>query len=264
MMGCMLEKDIIARNFGRSSGTYSSSSDIQKECASILLDRTECPGGAHILELGCGTGFYTELVLRKFEPVSLTALDISSRMVANAARQISDKKVRFLQGDAERMRELNMFELITSNCTLQWFSDLGKYFTGMSYSMRNDAHFSFSIYGPGTFRELGRVFDVYFGKKVPLQAREFMALDELAQHLKDLFKDVREEKKIFTVKYDRLLGLLRNIKHCGMRGKGLCEQYLTKGDLDRMEHIYKDLFGAVYASHEVGFFNCALPKGASK
>ena len=50
-----------------------------------------------MLELACGTGVWTELLLRY--ATSVTAVDASPEMLAIASARVSDERVRFIQAD---------------------------------------------------------------------------------------------------------------------------------------------------------------------
>ena len=54
------------------------------------------PAGC-VLELACGTGRWTELLLR--HATSVTAVDASPEMLAIASARVSDERVRFIQAD---------------------------------------------------------------------------------------------------------------------------------------------------------------------
>src|SRR5918992_2790855 len=54
------------------------------------------PSG-EVLELACGTGVWTELLLR--HATSVTAVDASPEMLAIASARVSDERVRFIQAD---------------------------------------------------------------------------------------------------------------------------------------------------------------------
>src|SRR5215204_816714 len=59
------------------------------------LDRFR-PSG-HVLELACGTGVWTQLLLR--HETSVTAVDASGEMLAIASARVGDERVRFIQAD---------------------------------------------------------------------------------------------------------------------------------------------------------------------
>jgi len=69
------------------------------------VDFSECE---HILELGCGVGAQTEVLLRRFSDLHITALDASETQLAQARRRLAPYidagRVELLQVDAKNTR----------------------------------------------------------------------------------------------------------------------------------------------------------------
>lgn len=61
------------------------------------------PPGARWLDVGCGTGIFTELVLDRCAPAAVTAVDPSPAQVGHAARQPVGQRARFLVADAQAL-----------------------------------------------------------------------------------------------------------------------------------------------------------------
>ncbi len=56
-------------------------------------------GGISVLELGCGTGYATERMLRRNPRARVTGLDLSEEMLAAAQAKAKLKRVRWVHGD---------------------------------------------------------------------------------------------------------------------------------------------------------------------
>jgi ubiquinone/menaquinone biosynthesis C-methylase UbiE len=67
------------------------------------VDFSECE---HILELGCGVGAQTEILLRRFPDLHITALDASETQLAQAGRRLASYidagRVELVLGDAKK------------------------------------------------------------------------------------------------------------------------------------------------------------------
>ncbi|MFU8818294.1 MAG: alpha/beta fold hydrolase [Desulfurivibrio sp.] len=82
-------KAAIRRRFDRAAATYDANADIQRRTLDLLLPHLPPPAEvAEILELGCGTGNYTEHLLRHYPAARLTALDFSQAMLEQARSKI--------------------------------------------------------------------------------------------------------------------------------------------------------------------------------
>ena len=70
----------------------------------------------HILEIGCGTGKNSSWLLQKCK--SLTAIDFSEEMLANARLKIISDQINFVQADITQDWNFGKFELITCSLVL--------------------------------------------------------------------------------------------------------------------------------------------------
>ena len=83
-----------------------------------------------MLELGCGTGFLTEHLLRSYPAAECLITDLSPRMVEVCREKLAKEKTnghagpRFRVMDARRIDAPGVFDLIASNLLFQWFDDL--------------------------------------------------------------------------------------------------------------------------------------------
>lgn len=64
------------------------------------------PPGARVLEIGCGSGYGTQLVLQRFDPARVDAVDLDPAMAARARRRLArfGDRVRVVQGSATDLR----------------------------------------------------------------------------------------------------------------------------------------------------------------
>lgn len=76
---------------------------IQRYEASRMRHMTDFKGG-EVLEIGCGQGVGTLLIVRLFKPRKITALDLDPKMVERAKRKVRLSHIHFEQGDASALR----------------------------------------------------------------------------------------------------------------------------------------------------------------
>ncbi len=68
-----------------------------------FLDWLSLPGGLRWLDVGCGTGSFTELVLDRCAPNTISAIDPSEEQIAFAKGRPGAGRVAYRQGDAMSM-----------------------------------------------------------------------------------------------------------------------------------------------------------------
>jgi len=86
-----------------------------------LLDGVPELAGAG-LDLGCGTGFSTEVLLARFPSVSWQGIDRSSAMLALAGRKTLLRPARLREGRAEALPFAeHSFDVVVANFAWHWF-----------------------------------------------------------------------------------------------------------------------------------------------
>lgn len=71
--------------------------------APAFLEWVAPPAGARWLDVGCGTGVFTELVVDTCAPASVSGVDPSSAQIDQARRQLVARHVDFRVGDAQAL-----------------------------------------------------------------------------------------------------------------------------------------------------------------
>jgi ubiquinone/menaquinone biosynthesis C-methylase UbiE len=86
----------------------------------------------HCLELGCGTGKNTEWLITRVQHVS--AVDLSSQMLAKAREKVKSECVEFIEADILKDWPFKpaMFDLVTCSLVLEHIQDLDPIFFRIS------------------------------------------------------------------------------------------------------------------------------------
>jgi len=69
--------------------------------AQKFLDRLNIPPNSIWLDVGCGTGALTKLILQNCQPKKIVSIDSSNEFIAHAKQTILDPKIIFQVGNAE-------------------------------------------------------------------------------------------------------------------------------------------------------------------
>ena len=247
-----MKKEIIKQNFSRHATLYDRYSDVQRHIASLLLERLNGFSPEAILDIGCGTGWYTNKLSEKYPRSSIQAIDISSNMIECAKEVCNVNNIEFIVGDAEKAVFDRYYDLITSNATLHWFSDLPAALLKFSSILNNEGLFICSIFGPDTYSELSVVLEKFLGEESHISSRNFMTKEEVQENLEKSFSNVTLDHVIYRENYSSLLELLKKIKYTGTRGLGINNAFaLSRGEIVEMEKIYIATFGKITATNEI-------------
>lgn len=239
---------LIERNFSRSAPTYDTSAAVQRQVAGELLNHIKENDIHDVLDLGCGTGYYTGLLAEKFPHARITAVDISGHMIAAARRRLTASTVKFIVSDAEEMMSTEKFDLITSNACVHWLN-LDKALMKLRDNLSGGGAMIFSAFGPRTFHELNASLQSA-RPSAQISAACFYARPEMERLLRAHFANVMVQEQVFQRTFSSLKDLLDTIKYSGARGAGvgtLC----TPGLLKRMEGYYLRTFKRITATFQV-------------
>jgi malonyl-CoA O-methyltransferase len=158
-----IDKSRLKRLAGRSAATYDEHAVVQKKMAHRLLQNLQERniGATRILELGCGTGYATQLLLDHFPEAKVVAVDFSEEMIAVAREKVEPaSRVRFVVGDAEAedFGSWGPFDLVVSNALLHWLEDPAQAIRRWNRHLVPGGWLASGTYGPDTFMELRFLF----------------------------------------------------------------------------------------------------------
>lgn len=190
-----------SQRFGRAAETYSAHAEVQKKMGDILLgllpEMTSGEAGTHprILEMGCGTGLFTEKLIHRFPGSDFWITDASEKMLGVAQQKILEEKslehfsrlghlrhkgrVSFSILDASAdakiaevmQSEIELsapYDLAASNALVQWFPDLAKHFRMTASLLAAEGLYLVSGFTQGNFPELNSLL-----QEPPFNYREF-------------------------------------------------------------------------------------------
>ena len=90
----------------------------------VFLDWVAPPPGARWLDVGCGTGIFTKLVLDACSPAAVFAVDPSDAQIARACRQTVGQRANFRIADAQALPFPNStFDLVASALVINFIPD---------------------------------------------------------------------------------------------------------------------------------------------
>lgn len=130
---CNDQTEKIAKSFGEAAITYNTHAKLQYDCAQHLLEiikkhQTALPKGT-ILEIGCGTGFITQRLIKTFPQRDLEITDLSTEMLSFCQSHINipekqECQISFycLNGENSQKPQ-RIYAAIVGGFVIQWFRD---------------------------------------------------------------------------------------------------------------------------------------------
>lgn len=116
------EKRAIRDAFSRAADSYDDCAAFQRRVGDYLLSLQPDWRGKTVLDVGCGTGYFSEKL--KLAGANVIALDLSDKMLEVARRRCGNS-LKYIAGDAEALPLAdNSVDVVFSSLALQWCRDL--------------------------------------------------------------------------------------------------------------------------------------------
>lgn len=151
-----IHKERLCHNFSRRADCYDAAAVVQQQLARQLVQKLQDiqPRAEALLEIGCGTGFYTALLRQAFPAARITAIDLAPAALALAQDRLGKRNhIKWQVGDGET-GYWGEFDLVTANSVFQWFSRPALTLVRLYRQLRPAGWLAFSAFGPATFQEL--------------------------------------------------------------------------------------------------------------
>jgi malonyl-CoA O-methyltransferase len=182
----MINKQLLKKRFSKHAKTYDDYAHVQKTMARQLiasLPQHLVEQQINILEIGCGSGYLTQLLCKAFPKARILAIDLAPGMIDVAQERIQEERVTFLCGDIEEIVLTGSYDLILSNATFQWLNHPSRVIQRLFTLLKPDGIFAFSTFGAKTFQELHAAYE-QAKEKLGLQlssspGQSFYSLEEL-------------------------------------------------------------------------------------
>lgn len=248
-----MNKRIITKNFNRSADFYDQYASVQRYTAKKLKqyfpDRNNIKS---IIDIGCGTGIMTEAISEAYTAADILGIDISERMINVAKKKLNSKNIRFMVSDAEKLNTDKKADLLISNASLHWLSDIEKSLADFRDILSKNGIIIFSVFGPETYKELNTALKKLSGKEISFTSSLFPKKKQLLQIMNKIYKKaiIKEERYIEKIKDVR--ELLNRIKYTGTRGVSFFDDIVwTRGKIMELNIIYKKIYKNIVVTNHL-------------
>ena len=254
-----LRKQEIQTKFSRAADSYDNYAKVQFEVAQRLAAKfppaQAKTGFKTILEIGCGTGNFTSLLADRFPGAKILALDFSPEMLSKARRKMQTAAIELVCAEGERFLAKapdRSFDLVVSNGSLQWFSDIDKTLADIARILSPRGTFHCSIFGPGSLLELAAGLQGVLGPGEGLAAEAFPHPDSLRTSLDRYFTKGKIEQELIEKTYRSAYDLLLHIKKTGTAGwQQKLQHPLTPSRVARLDAWFVRRYGACRVTYQI-------------
>jgi len=230
-----IDKELVKRRFRRSLASYDGAAVVQNRMASRLVEMlTEVTPQQHFrsaFEVGCGTGLLTRKLLGQLKPEQILVNDFVGECrdgIGEIARDYPHCRVGFIEGDAETVAMPEQLDLVVSNATFQWLSDVDRFIARASEALMESGVLAVATFGQGTLREIADITGI---------SLEYHSADDYRRMLGDGFNLLAEENRIDAIRLESPRAILRHLQKCGVTG--VSSTPWSREDFRKFENEYR-------------------------
>lgn len=207
-----IDKSQVALRFAQAGQSYTEHAIVQKQIAQHLSDLTQqyCPelfknAVENILEIGCGSGNLSHLLLKNMQIDHLTLNDLYPEIQQHFQTY---SKISYLIGDIEQLEFPKHLDLIASSSALQWVQNLDDIFLKACQSLNPQACLAFSSFGEKNLQEI---------KALTGQGLDYLSLENIQDKLlNNGFEILHLSEQISHLNFDHPKQVLQHLKATGV------------------------------------------------
>ncbi len=214
-------KQSLAQSYSAAAQTYDRAAFVEQQIGNRLLERLDSLNiqPQLILDLGCGTGYFTQQLRASFPQASIINLDLAFEMAKFASQQNTNQTMlHSICADAEQLPLKNQsIDLIFANCCIMHIQKLDLLCKELKRVLTPKGMLIFSALGSGTLQELAMPApwpDMHYYGDALLRAQ---------------FTDPVVEVEILHFTYNTLQDLLQDLAETGTYQ---LDDYSQLADLD--------------------------------
>jgi len=210
-------------SFSRAAESYDVHAVLQREVADRLIAHLQFTKlrPARILDIGCGTGYFTGLLRDRFKRAPIVALDYAEAMVGIARKKCSRRlpwrtRTGFVAADALGLPFANArFDLVCSNLTMQWVINPQQMLAEMRRVLAPGGLILFCTFGRRTLSELRQSLAAIKHDHADL-VLPFPDVTSLGNALTELaVASPVTDTDLFTLTYPDVMSLVSELKRLG-------------------------------------------------
>lgn len=257
-----LDIHCIEKHFNRAAKDYDQFCVVQREVGRRLFERLELfkIEPKVILDLGSGTGYFSDLLQKKYPNAFVISLDLAEKMLKQSKGNLNAICANALNIPLAS----KTIDLVFSTLVFHWCEPLTVLFNEIKRILSKDGLLLFNMAGPDTFKELRQCFKAIDNAK---HVHDFIDMHDIGDMLLNAqFIDPVMDMEMLTLQYPQFQKLIYEIHALGIsncrkdRKKGLMtprqfnilqQQYeLLRTEEGQLPLSYEIIYGHAWTPQE--------------
>lgn len=212
MKNSNIDKSRVALRFAQAGQSYTEHAVVQKQITQHLFDLIEkyCPElfSKHlenVLEIGCGSGNLTHLLIKKIQINYLILNDLYPEIQQHF---LNYQNLDYLIGDIEQLKFPQDLDLVASSSALQWINDLDGVLKKIHHSLNSQGFLCFSTFGQQNLKQI---------KSLTGQGLEYLSLENIQEKLQQHgFEILHISEQTQVLSFEHPKQILQHLKATGV------------------------------------------------
>lgn len=210
----------VKSSFNKAANSYDAHAFTQNIIGQRLIDRLQLVTTPfqHILDAGCGTGYFTKILRSQYPKSQVVSIDLAYNMVQKAAQHKYSwlkRKPQVVNGNIAHLPfQDNRFDLIFCNLALHW-TKLEETLAEFKRVLKPEGVLTLSMPGPDTLCELAQAYKTIDSFS---HVNAFYDMHDVGDELqKQQFQNAVVDMEKITFEYHSVWSLLKDLKMTGVR-----------------------------------------------
>ena len=256
-------KQAVASDFGCASASYEGAARLQRQMGDAMLATIIQPvlQGATVVDLGCGTGWYTRQLAQRFGAHTV-GVDLAPGMLAYAQAQVQvPETIQWLEADAECLPLADQsVDLIYSNLMIQWCHSPQSVLRECLRVLRPGGQLRVSTLLLGTLQELQQAWTLADPHKT--HVNKFISVTDFAATTAEILPAAQWRSQMIMLDYPTPMALMNELRQLGAGYKDIQRRKTATapGRLKQMCQNYRRRpGGGIVASYHAGWLEWRKP-----
>ncbi|MBQ0763458.1 malonyl-ACP O-methyltransferase BioC [Marinobacter psychrophilus] len=266
-------KQAVASDFGGASASYEGAARLQRKMGDAMLETIAqaVPQDATVIDLGCGTGWYTRQLAQRFGAHTV-GVDLAPGMLAFAKAQskalskapsnaLRLETIQWLEADAERLPLAGQsVDLIYSNLMIQWCHNPQGVLRECQRVLRPGGQLWVSTLLLGTLQELQQAWTLADPHQQHVNG--FISAADFAAITVEILPAAQWRSQMITLDYPTPMALMNELRQLGAGYKDIQRRKTATapGRLKQMCQNYpQQPDGSIVASYHAGWLEWRKP-----